>query len=179
MRRKYITYFPSHAYLDKVSQFLEGMEDIPLHVQQKRMGDVEREHYLRRFSDDERPFLGLCVLGGVFAEGIDLPGRFLIGVCIVGVGLPQVNRVQEYLRASYQKRLGNGFDHAYRFPGMQKVLQASGRVIRSEEDRGVILLLDDRYAQDAYRCLLPENYYVRTLKQSAGITQNMQEFWGR
>lgn len=176
---KYITYFPSYAYLDKVSQFLEGMEDIPLHVQQKRMGDVEREHYLRRFSDDERPFLGLCVLGGVFAEGIDLPGRFLIGVCIVGVGLPQVNRVQEYLRASYQKRLGNGFDHAYRFPGMQKVLQASGRVIRSEEDRGVILLLDDRYAQDAYRCLLPENYYVRTLKQSAGITQNMQEFWGR
>ncbi len=174
---KYITYFPSYAYLAKVTGLLEEMDDIPLHVQQKSMGDGEKEEYLMRFSQDKKPFLGLCVLGGVFAEGIDLKGRLLIGVCIVGVGLPQVNPVQERLRQWYQENFGNGFDHAYRFPGMQKVLQASGRVIRSPEDRGVILLLDDRYSQEACRRLLPEHYHLKTLRDVDGIARNMQEFW--
>ena len=123
----------------------------------RRSGMPSSAPYLR----GREPVLSLCVLGGIFAEGIDLPGTALDGVMVVGVGLPQVNLFQETLRAYYQEKLGQGFAYAYRIPGMQKVAQAVGRVIRTETDRGVALLLDDRYLQREYRQLCPEHWTLR------------------
>ena len=102
------------------------------------MDEAARERFLAQFSaDSTETLLGFCVLGGVFAEGIDLVGDRLIGSIIVGVGLPQVNAVQDALRGYYEEARGEGFDYAYRYPGMNKVLQAAGRVIRTGHDRGM------------------------------------------
>ena len=114
-----------------------------------------------------------CVLGGVFAEGIDLPGTALEGVMVVGVGLPQVNLFQETLRDYYEVQLGRGFAYAYQIPGMQKVAQAVGRVIRTENDRGVALLMDDRYTQGAYRALCPAHWQVRR----GDAKELLKKFW--
>ena len=124
-------------------------------------GRWRRDAFLAPYLRGREPVLSLCVLGGIFAEGIDLPGTALDGVMVVGVGLPQVNLFQETLRAYYQEKLGQGFAYAYRIPGMQKVAQAVGRVIRTETDRGVALLLDDRYLQREYRQLCPEHWTLR------------------
>ena len=121
--------------------------------------------------------MSLCVLGGVFSEGIDLPGTQLIGAVIVGVGLPQVNERQETLREHYQQTLGDGFAFAYRYPGMHKVLQAAGRVIRSETDTGAVLLLDTRYTENAYSRLLPAHYRPIRVKSTREIAALGQEFW--
>jgi Rad3-related DNA helicase len=173
---KYLVFFPSYAYLRRVAELLDG-ETLPLHVQTQSMLDSQRADFLRRFTGDGGPVLGLCVLGGVFAEGIDLPGLSLIGVCVVGVGLPMVNPRQEKLRGLYDDLFDNGFNLAYRYPGMHKVLQAAGRVIRSGEDRGVVLLLDERYRQGAYQQLLPPHYRVQYLGDAAQIAPMMQEFY--
>ena len=114
-------------------------------------------------------------MGGVFAEGIDLPGRALDGVVIVGVGLPQVGLFQETLRSYYEERFGHGFRYAYQIPGMQKVAQAVGRVIRTESDRGVAILLDERYRQGDYRALLPPFWQVK----SGDMQALLQAFWDK
>lgn len=155
---KYMVYFPSFAYLRQVDALLE---DLPRQCQTSAMGQVERDAFLAPYLRGREPVLSLCVLGGIFAEGIDLPGTALDGVMVVGVGLPQVNLFQETLRAYYQEKLGQGFAYAYRIPGMQKVAQAVGRVIRTETDRGVALLMDDRYLQREYRQLCPEHWTLR------------------
>ena len=111
-------------------------------------------------------------MGGIFAEGIDLPGDALDGVAIVGVGLPQVNLFQDTLRTYYDRTLNDGFLYAYMLPGMQKVAQAVGRVIRTETDRGVALLLDDRYRQTAYKRLCPEHWKVNPKLR-------MKDFWSK
>ena len=154
---RYIAFFPSFAYLRQVSDML----DIPHQAQRSGMTDAERADFLAPYVPGEEPVLSLCVLGGIFAEGIDLPGDALDGVVIVGVGLPQVNLFQETLRGYYERTFGDGFLYAYMLPGMQKVAQAVGRVIRTETDRGVALLLDDRYRQNAYRRLSPEHWDIR------------------
>ncbi len=174
---KYLVFFPSYAYLDMVLELLQSREDLPLHIQQQGMGEEERASYLSRFSENGPPVLGLSVLGGIFSEGIDLPGLSLIGVCVVGVGLPMVSPRQEKLREKYDAVFNNGFNFAYRYPGMHKVLQAAGRVIRSETDRGVVLLLDERYRQRDYRTLLPPHYKVRFLQDAAEIAPLMQDFY--
>ncbi|MHC1786998.1 MAG: ATP-dependent DNA helicase [Christensenellales bacterium] len=173
---KYIAFFPSYQYMQDVALLLQ---DLPLHVQQGGMDDKARAEYLARFSLDGQPLLALAVLGGVFAEGIDLPGLKLIGVCVVGVGLPQVNRQREAIRERAEGQGMDGFDVAYRHPGMHKVLQAAGRLIRSQDDRGVLLLLDERFQQPAYRRLLPGHWQVRALKNVAQMTDALQEFWSR
>ena len=166
---KYIAFFPSFAYLRQVSEML----DIPHQAQRSGMTDEERRAFLAPYTEGNVPILSLCVLGGIFAEGIDLPGDALDGVAIVGVGLPQVNLFQETLRAYYERILGEGFLYAYMLPGMQKVAQAVGRVIRTENDRGVALLLDDRYRQTAYRRLCPEHWVVRR----GECEEDMRRFW--
>jgi len=135
--------------------------DLPCQVQRSGMTDEERRDFLAPYRPGGEPTLSLCVLGGIFAEGIDLPGDALDGVVIVGVGLPQVNLFQETLRDYYEETLQNGFLYAYMIPGMQKVAQAVGRVIRTETDRGVAILLDDRYQQSSYRRLLPAHWRVQ------------------
>lgn len=154
---KYIAFFPSFAFLRQVSEELS----VPHQCQRPGMTEEERAAFLAPYRQDGGTVLSLCVLGGIFAEGIDLPGNQLDGVAIIGVGLPQVGLRQELLRERYEQTLGNGFFYAYMLPGMQKVTQAVGRVIRTETDRGVALLLDDRYRQEDYRYLMPEHWRVR------------------
>lgn len=155
---RYIAFFPSFAFMEQAAQLL----DVPHQRQRSGMTDDERAAFLAPYTaGGSEQVLSLCVLGGVFAEGIDLPGDALDGVAIVGVGLPQVNLFQETLRDYYERTLDAGFLYAYMLPGMQKVAQAVGRVIRTETDRGVALLLDDRYRQGAYRRLCPEHWEIR------------------
>lgn len=172
---KYIAFFPSYQYMEAAAGLLQ---DLPLHVQQRRMGEGERREYLARFTQDEEPLLALCVLGGVFAEGIDLPGLSLIGVCVVGVGLPQVGPEREAVRLRAQQAGQPGFDVAYKWPGLHKVQQAAGRLIRSETDRGVLLLCDERYRYADYRRLLPSHWQMRPVQSARKIVPLVQQFWG-
>lgn len=168
---RYIAFFPSFAFMRQTAEML----DIPHQQQRSGMTDAERAEFLAPYVPGGEPVLSLCVLGGVFAEGIDLPGDALDGVAIVGVGLPQVNLFQETLRAYYERTFGDGFLYAYMLPGMQKVAQAVGRVIRTETDRGAALLLDDRYRQSAYRRLCPAHWEVRR----GEAERELHRFWGQ
>ena len=170
---KYAVFFPSYLYMGMVSQQLS---DLPLMVQETGMDEEKRADFIGAFTRDEQPLLALCVLGGIFAEGIDLPGSALIGVCVVGVGLPQIGPDREAIREQAESSGHNGFDIAYRYPGMHKVLQAAGRLIRSDSDRGVLLLCDDRYGQPGYAGLLPPHYRVIRAR-GREIEGHIREFW--
>lgn len=165
---RYMVFFPSFAFLRQVSALLER----PHQAQQLAMTDADRSAFLAPYHAGGKPVLSLCVLGGIFAEGIDLPGDALDGVVVVGVGLPQVNLRQETLRTWYEQTMGDGFLYAYQLPGMQKVAQAVGRVIRTERDVGVAVLLDDRYAQPDYRRLCPAHWQLRR-----GGLAELRAFW--
>ncbi len=166
---RYMAFFPSFAFMRQVAEVI----GVSCQVQRQGMTDEERRLFLAPYVADGEPTLSLCVLGGIFSEGIDLPGEALDGVAIVGVGLPQVNLFQETLRAYYQETLDNGFLYAYMIPGMQKVAQAVGRVIRTETDRGVALLLDDRYHQPEYERLCPPHWRF----WQGDIEPAMAAFW--
>lgn len=170
----YLACFPSYRYMESVRALLN---DLPLHVQKEGMDEKERADYLKRFEEDGAGVLGLCVMGGAFSESVDLKGPALIGVCVVGVGLPTVSDEKERMRAFYQQSFGQGFDFAYRYPGMHKVLQAAGRVIRTAEDRGVALFLDDRYGESAYRTLLPEHIDLHTVPSVEALSRALLDFW--
>lgn len=156
----YIAYFPSYAYLDMILELFESAHpEVRTLVQQAGMNDAARDSFLAEFSESPtETLLGFGVLGGVFGEGIDLTGSRLIGTAIVGVGLPMVSPRQEKLREYYEEVFGSGFEYAYRYPGMNKVLQAAGRVIRTDTDRGIVLLIDDRYLTMDYRRLCPPHW---------------------
>ena len=174
----YIAFFPSYAYLTLAAEKLvEVRGDIPLNIQQRGMDEDSREEFLSRIRAQKGALLSLCVMGGVFSEGVDLPGTQLIGAAIVGVGLPQVNDEQNRLRAYYDQTLSDGFSFAYRYPGMHKVLQAAGRVIRSEQDKGVILLLDNRYREYAYARLLPAHMQPHPTANVQEIHTLAKDFW--
>ena len=126
---------------------------------------------------ERKTILGFCVLGGVFSEGIDLKYDSLIGAAIVGTGLPQVGRERELLRDYFDKQGLNGFDYAYRFPGMNKVLQAAGRVIRTVEDIGVVLLLDERFLQTSYHALYPREWEHIEVVDKGNVARKLAEFW--
>lgn len=163
----YLVFFPSYLYLQNVYQsFTEHYPEIRTLIQDTGMSEQARESFLASFrSDNEETLLGFAVLGGIFSEGVDLPGDRLNGVMVVGVGLPQLGLERNLLRQYFNHRGKNGFDYAYVYPGMCKVLQAGGRLIRSETDTGVIVLADDRFLQNPYHHLLPEewrDYIIRT-----------------
>ncbi len=124
------------------------------------MEESARRGFLERFTPDTRG-IGFAVLGGAFAEGIDLPGKRLIGAFIATLGLPQINPVNEQIRLCMEASFGQGHDYTYLYPGLQKVVQAAGRVIRTESDQGVVYLIDDRYAQAQVRALFPGWWKVR------------------
>ena len=149
-------------------------------LQQPGMNESRREEFLKNFQDPcrEKSLLGFCVMGGIFSEGIDLKHEALIGAAIVGTGLPMVCDEREILRQFYEERGMDGFAYAYQYPGMNKVLQAAGRVIRTQEDRGVILLLDERFLNSGYRRLFPlewESFQTCTLPE---IGEAVAGFWG-
>ena len=148
-------------------------------VQESGLDDAGRAAFLGRFSPrPEKTLLGFGVMGGIFGEGVDLTGDRLIGCAIVGVGLPQVSPRQEMLRRYYDAQNGAGFDYAYRWPGMNKVLQAAGRVIRTQEDKGVVLLLDDRFAQSEYARLFPKHWrHLEYLRDTEELKKKLEDFW--
>ena len=176
----YLAFFPSYAYLRQVQEdFAARYPGISTLVQESGLDDAARAAFLARFEPDPaHTLLGFAVMGGIFGEGVDLAGDRLIGCAIVGVGLPQVNPQQEMLRRYYDARNGAGFDYAYRYPGMNKVLQAAGRVIRTPEDKGVVLLLDDRFAKPDYQRLFPLHWkHLQYLPGPAALETALADFW--
>ncbi|MFC5458973.1 ATP-dependent DNA helicase [Massilia niabensis] len=156
----YLAFFSSFDYLDQVATlFAERYPDVPVWRQERRMSESERGGFLERFHPDGRG-IGFAVLGGSFGEGIDLPGARLIGAFVATLGLPQLNPVNETLRARMQAMFGAGYDYTYLYPGLQKVVQAAGRVIRTEQDEGVVYLIDDRFDDPKVRALLPRWWQV-------------------
>ena len=151
----YLIFFPSYRFMEDVYQEFTQLlasdeEEMELVIQQKHMDEEERENFLRAFEmGREKSLIGFGVLGGIFSEGIDLTNEKLIGTLIIGTGLPQVCNEREILKSYFDQKGLYGFDYAYRYPGMNKVLQAAGRVIRTEDDRGVILLLDERFQKES------------------------------
>jgi Rad3-related DNA helicase len=163
----YLAFFSSFDYLQQAQAHVQSLyPSLPVWVQSRAMGEPERDAFIARFTEAGQG-IGFAVLGGAFGEGIDLPGRRLVGAFIATLGLPQVNPFNEHLRQRLQHRFGRGYDYAYQFPGLQKVVQAAGRVIRSEEDRGVVWLLDDRFARSEVRRLLPAWWQVETSERAA------------
>ncbi len=180
----YLIFFPSFAMLENVRGIYmlryHDEESETVIVQNTSMPEEEREEFLARFSEGEgeRSLLGFCVLGGIFSEGIDLKADALIGAVIVGTGLPMVCTERELLKRCYDEMGLDGFDFAYRFPGMNKVLQAAGRVIRTEEDRGVVALLDERFLGRDYLRLFPREWEGYKICRIDDISEILEDFWG-
>lgn len=194
----YMVFFPSHAFLQRIYEvfmdcFFDG-DRMECLVQEDYMEEKEREEFLQRFSgntdaelsasirmevewEEGKSLLGFCVLGGIFSEGIDLKADSLIGAVIVGTGLPQVCNEREILKNYFEGIGENGFDYAYRYPGMNKVLQAAGRVIRTAGDVGIIALLDERFLNASYRRMFPrewEKYETVTVDR---VAKRVERFW--
>ena len=151
----YLAFFSSFDYLEQVLTALqENYPQIPVWVQNRGMDDIAREAFLNRFTLGGQG-IGFAVLGGVFGEGIDLPGKRLIGAFVATLGLPQLNATNEHMRTLIEKRFGSGYEFTYLYPGLQKVVQAAGRVIRGASDSGVVHLIDDRFKTAQVRALLP------------------------
>jgi DNA excision repair protein ERCC-2 len=161
----YLIFFPSYHYLLTVyEQFLKAFPEVNTLVQGAGMSEGEREAFLEEFKPNQTgTLIGFAVLGGVFSEGVDLKGNRLNGVVVIGVGLPQLCYERNLIKDYFSEREKNGYDYAYVYPGMNKVLQAGGRLIRSEQDHGTIVLVDDRFLQRQYLDLLPEEWRSFTI----------------
>lgn len=176
----YIVYFPSYKYLKDVFEFfVRNFPDIAVIQQESSMTEENREDFLAGFQEDPAGTLvAFCVLGGVFSEGIDLKGNRLIGTVIVGVGLPQLNVQQDIIRDHFNNKNGLGYEYAYMYPGMNKVLQAAGRVIRCESDKGAVLLIDERFGHYNYIKLFPKHWSnYRAVKDNDSLENTLDAFW--
>lgn len=178
-RGNYLVYFPSYQYLnDVLRDFQVANTTVPVLVQRPGMTEPERDEFLSSFSVEHgETLVGFAVLGGIFGEGIDLVGERLIGAVIVGVGLPQLCIERDLIRHYFQQQNASGFDYAYTFPGMNRVLQAVGRVIRSEADRGVVLLIDARFGEVRYRKMFPPWWKYVRVRQIANMNAALDNFW--
>jgi DNA excision repair protein ERCC-2 len=178
-RGNYLAYFPSYQYLTAVQEQFHALHPaVPILVQRPGMSEPEREAFLAAFAAEHgETLVGFAVMGGVFGEGIDLVGDRLIGAIIVGVGLPQLCVERDLIRDYFQGQTGAGFDYAYTFPGMNRVLQAIGRVIRSETDRGAVLLIDARFAEQRYRRLFPLWWQPTRVRSIENIREALRKFW--
>ena len=178
----YLVYFPSYAYLAAVLELLkERLPESQLLVQDRAMTETEREAFLARFSTGNQEMLvGLAVMGGIFGEGIDLVGERLIGVVVVGVGVPQIGLERDLIKAYFDQQGGRGFAYAYQYPGFNRVLQATGRVIRTETDRGIIVLIDERFTHARYRHLFPSHWRgSQVVSNLSELKANLARFWSR
>ena len=177
----YMIFFPSYQMMEAVyetyREILPEDDDVCYRVQSSGMNEAEREEFLDGFRRRDAATVGFCIMGGIFSEGIDLIGESLIGAVIVGTGIPGIGTEREILMKYYDKHDGNGFNYAYRYPGMNKVLQAAGRVIRTDRDKGVIVLLDDRFLTMEYRRMFPRewaDYQICTLENTRS---QLDDFW--
>lgn len=179
----YMVFFPSYQYLRAVEEVMweEALDkEFTWITQGNNMGETEREAFLEAFDQVRQGSLvALCVMGGVFAEGIDLKEDRLIGAIIVGTGIPMVCTEQEILKDYFDQNQQQGFDFAYQYPGMNKVMQAAGRVIRTMEDKGVILLLDERFLRTDYQMLFPREWQRFQLVNRNNVSEALADFWER
>lgn len=194
----YMVFFPSHSFLRWVFEiyrdYFNAEGTVECILQESHMNEESREAFLNRFRgnedcdlqsliqmdievEEERSLLGFCVMGGIFSEGIDLKNDSLIGAIIVGTGLPQVCNERELLKRYFDGWGENGFDYAYRYPGMNKVLQAAGRVIRTVDDFGVVALLDERFLSASYQRLFPREWQERVVVTVDQIGRKVERFW--
>ena len=176
----YMAFFPSYKLMNQVYEIfmeLDGGRAESV-VQENSMKEAEREAFLQKFDEQyETSFVAFCVMGGIFSEGIDLTNDKLIGAIVIGTGLPQISNEREILKKHFDEVSGNGFDYAFRYPGMNKVLQAAGRVIRTTEDCGVILLLDERFLHSDYQGLYPREWTQRNICNINTIEEVVEDFW--
>ncbi|WP_125706538.1 ATP-dependent DNA helicase [Lacticaseibacillus daqingensis] len=175
----YLVFLPSHAYMATVlAAFRAAAPEQPTCAQTSEMTAEDRAAFLARFTANAAPVLGFAVLGGIFAEGIDLGGTQLIGVAIISVGLPGLNPETDRLRAYFDAQAKDGFAYAYQLPGFNNVLQAGGRVIRGANDCGVILLMDARFAQPRYASLFPPHWAHATVSRGIDdLAAQLTDFW--
>ena len=174
----YLVFAPSYQVMEQVADRCLAYEDMECIRQESGMTEEEREAFLKEFEKERNHSLvGFCVMGGIFSEGIDLTEDRLIGALIIGTGLPQVCREREIVKEYFDKKGMDGFAYAYQYPGMNKVLQAAGRVIRTESDRGMILLMDDRFATISYQRLFPREWEQHAYCQVDSLAGQLQEFW--
>ena len=174
----YLIFFPSYQLMWDVYERCGQMKGFTCVCQNPDMKEQEREEFLKQFQEERGTSLAaFCVMGGIFSEGIDLAGEQLIGAVIVGTGLPQVCLERQVLKEYFDRKGMDGFAYAYLYPGMNKVLQAAGRVIRTTEDRGVIVLLDERFRSPAYQNLFPREWYPHTLCRVSELSGYLESFW--
>lgn len=185
----YLLFFPSYRMMEEIRSCLEialtertkinpALSEYRLFPQDTSMSEQAREEFLSHFQDaDHQTAIGLCVLGGIFGEGIDLTDSQLIGAVIIGTGLPMVCTENELFREFFDKQDKSGFTYAYQYPGMNKVLQAAGRVIRTDTDRGAILLLDERFLQNSYQQLFPREWFPHYVVNLSSMDVELQKFW--
>lgn len=194
----YLLFFPSHAFLRQVyetyTEVYNADGKVECILQGEHMNEQARENFLNRFvgneecvledvihmeieMEEERSLLGFCVMGGIFSEGIDLKKDSLIGAIIIGTGLPQVCNERELLKNYFDEQGENGFDYAYRYPGMNKVMQAAGRVIRTEEDFGIVALLDERFLMPSYQKMFPREWKSQQMVNVDRIGHEVEMFW--
>lgn len=179
----YLVFFPSYEMMESVFEVFEASDmakQCVCKLQSAHMTEEEREVFLEIFEEErQESLIGFCVLGGVFSEGIDLARERLIGAAIVGTGLPKVCVEREILKQYFDEKGMGGFEYAYLYPGMNKVLQAAGRVIRTEEDRGCILLLDERFQRGEYKRLFPREWKQPVFGSVSDLQTALEEFWCR
>jgi len=195
----YFVFFPSYQMMEQTVELageLLGWQqgsmeedgsivfdaDAPVHlyVQKSGMTEKEKEQFLAAFAEQpEKSTVGFCVMGGIFGEGIDLKNDRLIGTVVVGTGLPMVCDEKELFRFYFDEKNGRGFDYAYLYPGMNKVMQSAGRVIRTTEDTGAILLLDERFLNSSYQNLFPREWYPHEVVYLRRMEELLQAFWNK
>lgn len=175
----YIVFAPSYTYMQQLSKkFHTTYPDIAITLQKANMDEQEKEQFLALFRETTCTHIFFCVIGGMFSEGIDLKGDCLIGAIIVSVGLPQMNPWEDLICAHFDRINHMGYSYAYQFPGMNKVIQSAGRVIRSDHDRGVLLFIDERYTQHRYRNLFPSHLlHYQIVHTTSQVIASTKQFW--
>jgi Rad3-related DNA helicase len=176
----YMVFCPSYDYMEAVAKAFHTLTPkTPMAVQRKGMTTEEREAFLKNFTEEGKGyFVGFAVSGGIFSEGIDLAGRRLIGTVVVGVGLPGISAERELISSYYGDLYGEGKEYAYLYPGLNRILQAAGRVIRREEDRGIAVLIDDRLRDEACRRAFPSMWKgLKYVGDRPSLTALLTRFW--
>ncbi len=180
----YLVYFPSYIYMNKAYELFKQIygDEMECAIQEKNLREAEKEAFIDKFSEQgsDKTYVAFAVLGGMFGEGIDLIGEKLLGAVIVGVGLPMICFEQDIIKDYFNQMLGSGFDYAYTYPGMNKVLQAAGRVIRTEDDHGSVLLIDRRFNTRRYRELYPVEWsHMETIQSEKDVEEKLRAFWDK
>lgn len=177
----YLVFFPSYKMMEDIYNKITFRYPFLIHeivMQTSDMCEEQREEFLDNFKENpDKTHMGFCVMGGIYSEGIDLTGNRLIGAVIVGTGLPMVCNERELFRGYYDDINGKGFDYAYLFGGMNKVMQSAGRVIRTKDDTGCILLLDERFLTNSYTSLFPREWWPYSAVNVGQMKKMMEKFW--